>query len=47
METRLNGEVMRSTPISDLAFSIPELIAYLSIVTELLPGLSPLTRHHA
>ncbi len=38
METRLNGEVVQSTPISDLAFSIPELIAYLSIVTELLPG---------
>ncbi|MBM2294826.1 fumarylacetoacetate hydrolase family protein [Sulfitobacter pseudonitzschiae] len=38
METRLNGEVMQSTPISDLAFNIPELIAYLSIVTELLPG---------
>lgn len=27
METRLNGEAMRSTPISDLTFSIPELIA--------------------
>ena len=38
METRLNGEGMQSTPISDLAFNIPELIAYLSIVTELLPG---------
>lgn len=38
METRLNGEVVQSTPISDLAFNIPELIAYLSIVTELLPG---------
>ena len=38
METRLNGQVVQSTPISDLAFSIPELIAYLSIVTELLPG---------
>lgn len=38
METRLNGETMQSTPISDLAFNIPELIAYLSIVTELLPG---------
>ncbi|WP_010139814.1 fumarylacetoacetate hydrolase family protein [Oceanicola sp. S124] len=38
METRLNGEVVQSTPIGDLAFSIPELIAYLSIVTELLPG---------
>ena len=29
---------VQSTPISDLAFNIPELIAYLSIVTELLPG---------
>ena len=38
METRLNGEVVQSTPISDLAFSIPELIEYLSTVTELLPG---------
>jgi len=38
METRLNGEVVQSTPIADLAFGIPELIAYLSIVTELLPG---------
>ncbi|MEL6233363.1 MAG: fumarylacetoacetate hydrolase family protein [Pseudomonadota bacterium] len=38
METRLNGEVMQSTAISDLAFGIPELIAYLSTVTTLLPG---------
>lgn len=38
METRLNGEVVQSTPIADLAFGIPELIAYLSVVTELLPG---------
>lgn len=38
MQTRLNGEVMQSTPISDLAFGIPELIAYLSTVTELFPG---------
>lgn len=38
METRLNGEVVQSTPISDLAFSIPELIEYLSTVIELLPG---------
>lgn len=38
MVTRLNGEVVQSTPISDLAFGIGELIAYLSIVTELLPG---------
>ncbi|MBO6775367.1 MAG: fumarylacetoacetate hydrolase family protein [Marinibacterium sp.] len=38
METRLNGEVVQSTPIADLAFNISELIAYLSIVTKLLPG---------
>mgnify|MGYP003126342786 CR=1 FL=1 len=38
MTTRLNGEVMQSTPISDLAFDIPALIAYISTVTELLPG---------
>ena len=36
--TRLNGEVVQSTSTGDLAFKIPELIAYLSIVTELLPG---------
>ncbi|WP_339757319.1 fumarylacetoacetate hydrolase family protein [uncultured Hoeflea sp.] len=38
MVTRLNGEVVQSTPIADLAFNIGELIAYISIVTELLPG---------
>lgn len=38
LETRLNGEVMQQTNLFDLAFSIPELIAYLSIITELLPG---------
>lgn len=38
LTTRLNGEVMQSTSISDLAFQIPELIEYLSTVTELLPG---------
>jgi 2-keto-4-pentenoate hydratase/2-oxohepta-3-ene-1,7-dioic acid hydratase in catechol pathway len=38
MTTRLNGEVVQSTPISDLAFDIPALIEYLSTVTELLPG---------
>jgi 2-keto-4-pentenoate hydratase/2-oxohepta-3-ene-1,7-dioic acid hydratase in catechol pathway len=36
--TRLNGEVMQSTPISDLAFDIPTLIAYLSTICELMPG---------
>ncbi|MBD0417206.1 fumarylacetoacetate hydrolase family protein [Oryzicola mucosus] len=38
MVTRLNGEVMQSTSIADLAFDIPTLIAYLSTVCELLPG---------
>ena len=38
METRLNGEVVQSTSIADLAFNISELIAYLSIVTKLQPG---------
>ena len=38
MTTRLNGEVMQSTPLSDLAFDVPALIEYISTVTELLPG---------
>ncbi|KRW94493.1 fumarylacetoacetate hydrolase family protein [Paracoccus sp. MKU1] len=38
LRTILNGQEVQSTPISDLAFSIPEMIAYLSQVTELLPG---------
>ncbi|MEM8730687.1 MAG: fumarylacetoacetate hydrolase family protein [Pseudomonadota bacterium] len=38
MQTRLNSTVMQSTPISDLAFGIPDLISYLSTVTLLLPG---------
>ncbi|AXS40751.1 fumarylacetoacetate hydrolase family protein [Breoghania sp. L-A4] len=38
MTTRLNGDVVQSAPISDLAFDIPALIEYLSTVTELLPG---------
>jgi len=36
--TRLNGEEVQSASTGDLAFKIPEIIAYLSIVTELLPG---------
>jgi len=36
--TRLNGKEVQSTSTGDLAFKIPEIIAYLSIVTELLPG---------
>lgn len=38
LETRLNGTVVQSTSVGDMAFGVPELIAYLSIVTELLPG---------
>ncbi|MGV0908054.1 fumarylacetoacetate hydrolase family protein [Martelella sp. FOR1707] len=36
--TRLNGEVMQETSIGDLAFNVPDLIAYVSTITELLPG---------
>ncbi len=38
LETRLNGEQVQSTSIGDLAFSVPEIIAYLSTVITLLPG---------
>ncbi len=38
LRTVLNGQEVQSTPVSDLAFSIPEIIAYVSKVTELLPG---------
>ncbi len=38
METRLNGAVMQSTSVGDLAFSIPQLIAYVSTITALAPG---------
>jgi 2-keto-4-pentenoate hydratase/2-oxohepta-3-ene-1,7-dioic acid hydratase in catechol pathway len=36
--TRLNGQEVQNTSTGDLAFKIPELIAYLSTITELLPG---------
>lgn len=38
LTTRVNGNVEQHTPISDLAISIPELIAYASTVTTLHPG---------
>ncbi|EQB03516.1 hypothetical protein L288_14750 [Sphingobium quisquiliarum P25] len=38
IQTRLNGEVMQSATLDQLIFTIPELIAYCSIFTELLPG---------
>ncbi|AUT62777.1 fumarylacetoacetate hydrolase family protein [Paraburkholderia terrae] len=36
--TRLNGRVVQQSPVSDLIFSIPEIIAYCSTFTELVPG---------
>ncbi|MDH3433488.1 MAG: fumarylacetoacetate hydrolase family protein, partial [Gammaproteobacteria bacterium] len=38
LETRLNGEVMQSSPTSDLIFDIPALIEYCSAFTRLEPG---------
>ena len=38
LRTRVNGQEVQTTPISDLAFSIGEIIAYVSTVTKLLPG---------
>ncbi|MEK9660132.1 MAG: fumarylacetoacetate hydrolase family protein [Alphaproteobacteria bacterium] len=35
---RLNGKVLQQGPVTDMAFSIPELIAYISTFTTLLPG---------
>lgn len=36
--TRLNGEVMQEATTDDLLFNIPQLIAYITTWTELLPG---------
>jgi 2-keto-4-pentenoate hydratase/2-oxohepta-3-ene-1,7-dioic acid hydratase in catechol pathway len=38
LETRVNGEIRQSARLTDLIFSIPELIAYCSTFAELLPG---------
>ena len=38
LTTRLNGAVMQQTKIGEMIFGIPELVAYLSTITELLPG---------
>lgn len=38
METRLNGDIMQATSVGDLAFQIPELIAYVSTICALMPG---------
>jgi 2-keto-4-pentenoate hydratase/2-oxohepta-3-ene-1,7-dioic acid hydratase in catechol pathway len=38
LSTRLNGKVMQQTKIGEMIFGIPELVNYLSTITELLPG---------
>lgn len=38
IETRLNGVVVQSAGLDQMIFNIPELIAYCSTFTELLPG---------
>ena len=39
----MNGEVVQSSNTSDMIFSVPELIAFLSQGTTLLPGTIILT----
>ena len=38
LETRLNGEIRQSTNTSDLIFTVPELVSFISHVMTLLPG---------
>lgn len=38
LETRLNGKTVQSEGVNDLIFSVPQLIAYISTMTELRPG---------
>jgi 2-keto-4-pentenoate hydratase/2-oxohepta-3-ene-1,7-dioic acid hydratase in catechol pathway len=38
IETRLNGEVMQHATLSQMIFSVPEIIAYISGFTPLVPG---------
>jgi 2-keto-4-pentenoate hydratase/2-oxohepta-3-ene-1,7-dioic acid hydratase in catechol pathway len=38
LETRVNGEVRQSATVTDLIFSIPEIIAYVTTFTKLSPG---------
>lgn len=38
LSTRVNGETRQSASVSDLIFTIPELISYVSTVTTLRPG---------
>jgi len=36
--TRLNGKEMQHTGVDDLIFDVPEMVAYISTFTELVPG---------
>ena len=38
LKTRLNGKVMQEAPISDLIFSVPVIVSYISQFTPLSPG---------
>ncbi len=38
LETRLNGAVVQSEGVNDLIFNVPQLIHYISTMTELRPG---------
>jgi 2-keto-4-pentenoate hydratase/2-oxohepta-3-ene-1,7-dioic acid hydratase in catechol pathway len=38
LTTRLNGDVVQDSGLDDLRFSISEIISYMSIFTELVPG---------
>jgi len=38
LTTRLNGQVMQQAPISDLIFTIPVIVSYISKFTPLYPG---------
>ena len=38
LTTRLNGDLVQNSGLDDFRFSIPEIIAYLSTFTQLLPG---------
>jgi len=43
LRTTLNGEIMQESPTSDMIFSVPEIISFLSGSTTLLPGTLILT----
>jgi 2-keto-4-pentenoate hydratase/2-oxohepta-3-ene-1,7-dioic acid hydratase in catechol pathway len=38
LQTRLNGQIMQQTPISDMHFGVADLLAYCSTISQLEPG---------